>query len=89
MEAPAKKKAGQKRESTVFNLSRYLRVHVKDEDEPAEGDNIRGIMISGYRTDSEGKKQYCNIWIDKDYFIKERSDGCYSLSLRMVEMEIK
>ena len=89
MAAPVKKNAGKEKESTVFNLSRYLRVYVKDEDEPAEDDNIRGVMISGYRTDSEGKKQYCNIWIDKNYFIKNRSDGCYTLSLRMVEMEIK
>lgn len=89
MEAPVKKNERKKTESTVFNLSRYLRVYVKDEDEPAESDNIRGIMISGYRKDREGKKQYCNIWIDKDYFIKNRSDGCYSLSLRMVEIEVK
>lgn len=89
MAAPVKKNEQKKTESTVFNLSRYLRVYVKNEDEPAEDDNIRGVMISGYRKDSAGNKQYCNIWIDRDYFIKNRSDGCYSLSVRMVELEVK
>ena len=86
MAAPAKKK-GTKKESTLYNLSRYIRVYL-GEDGDTDGET-RGIMISGYRTDSEGSRQYCNIWIDKDFAIKDRPDGTYTLMLKMVEKEFK
>lgn len=86
MAAPAKKK-GTKKESTLYNLSRYIRVYPGEDGDTEE--EIRGIMISGYRTDSEGNRQYCNIWIDKDFTIKDRHDGTYILMLKMVEKEFK
>lgn len=86
MAAPAKKE-GTKKESALYNLSRYIRVYL-GEDGDTEGET-RGIIISGYRTDSEGNRQYCNIWIDKDFAIKNRHDGAYTLMLKMVEKEIK
>lgn len=89
MEKSGIKKAEQKKKGTIFSLSRYLSVYVKDEDEPAEGENIRGIMMSGYKKDSEGVKHFCNIWIDKNYLIKKRADGNYTLSLSMVDIEVK
>ena len=86
MAAPAKKNAGKKRESTLYNLSRYIRVYL-GEDGDTDGET-RGIMISGYRKASAGNRQYCNIWIDKDFVIKDRPDGTYTLMLKMVEKEI-
>lgn len=86
MAAPAEKK-GTKKKSTIYNLSRYIRVYL-GEDGDVDG-KTRGIMISGYRTDSEGDRQYCNIWIDKDFVIKDRPDGTYTLMLKMVEKEFK
>ena len=85
--AEPEKKKGTKEENTLYGLSRYIRVYQGGDGDT--GGELRGIMITGYRKDSEGNKQYCNIWINKDYSIKNRSDGCYTLSLRMVEMEVK
>lgn len=85
MKAPAKKK-GTKKESTIYNLSRYIRVYLGED---GDEEDIRGIMISGYRLDENGEKMYCNIWIDKDFAIKDRHDGTYTLMLRMVEKEFK
>lgn len=85
MKAPAKKK-GTKKESTLYNLSRYIRVYLEED---SDEEDIRGIMISGYRFDENGEKMYCNIWIDKDFVIKDRPDGTYTLMLKMVEKEFK
>lgn len=80
------KKKGTQSRMRLFNLSRYVREYYN-----ADGEEVtpRGIMISGYTYDEEGNKQFCNIWVDKDYSIKKRPDGAYTLMLKMVEKEVK
>lgn len=73
------KEQAQKKGSTLFNLSRYLRVYRNDDD------SIRGVMLSGYTSTEDGKR-YCNIWIDKDYALKKASDGTFRLTLKIVEL---
>lgn len=78
------KQQGTKKQSAICNLSAYATAYLTEENE------VRGLMLSAYRTEEDGKRIYTNIWIKPDHFsIKKRSDGGYNLTVKMREIEKK
>lgn len=78
------KQEGTKKQSTICNLSAYATAYLTEENE------VRGLMLSAYRTDADGKRIYTNIWIKPDHFsVKKRQDGGYNLTVKMREIEKK
>lgn len=72
-----------KAENKLYNLSMYPRAYMKNGDEDA------GLMLSGYRADKSGEKEYVNIWVRPgDYSVREAKDGSYRVTLKAVDVEI-
>lgn len=68
--------------NNLYNLSMYPRAYMKNGDEDA------GLMLSGYRANDKGTKEYVNIWVRPgDYSVREAKDGGYRVTLRAVDVE--
>lgn len=81
----ANKTTKRQNKSTLYKLSAYARAYT-----PAAGQPATGFMLSGFKTDSDGNKEYVNIWLDAKWVVGKRKtpDGHFALTIQFAEVEV-